>query len=86
RSNDALKERCEEMEGWQRSCRFREARALVQRLAQENQSLLGQLNHSISQTGSPSVGIPKETGNQGQEQELKCTNAEKNVLMDSPEV
>ncbi|XP_050953046.1 NF-kappa-B essential modulator isoform X4 [Labeo rohita] len=95
RSNDALKERCEEMEGWQRrsreereflSCRFREARALVQRLAQENQSLLGQLNHSISQTGSPSVGISKETGNQGQEQELKCTNVEKNVLMDSPEV
>ncbi|XP_073679094.1 NF-kappa-B essential modulator isoform X2 [Garra rufa] len=95
RSNDALKERCEEMEGWQRrsreereflSCRFREARALVQRLAQENQSLLGQLNHSISQTGSPSVGISKETGNQGQDQELKCTNVEKNVLMDSPEV
>uniref|UniRef100_A0A671QHY3 NF-kappa-B essential modulator n=1 Tax=Sinocyclocheilus anshuiensis TaxID=1608454 RepID=A0A671QHY3_9TELE len=95
RSNDALKERCDEMEGWQRrsreereflSCRFREARALVQRLAQENQSLLGQLNHSISQTGSPSVGITKETGNQGQDQELKCTNVEKNVLMDSPEV
>ncbi|XP_026116039.1 NF-kappa-B essential modulator-like isoform X2 [Carassius auratus] len=85
RSNDALKERCEEMEGWQRksreereflSCRFREARTLVQRLAQENQSLLGQLNHSISQM----------TGNQSQDQELKCTNAEKTVLMDSPEV
>ncbi|XP_026097877.1 NF-kappa-B essential modulator-like [Carassius auratus] len=95
RSNDALKERCEEMEGWQRrsreereflSCRFREARALVQRLAQENQSLLGQLNHSISQPGSPSDGISKETGNQGQDQELKCTNVEKNVLVDSPEV
>uniref|UniRef100_A0A9J7ZJE2 NF-kappa-B essential modulator n=2 Tax=Cyprinus carpio TaxID=7962 RepID=A0A9J7ZJE2_CYPCA len=95
RSNDALKERCEEMEVWQRrsreereflSCRFREARDLVQRLAEENQSLQGQLNHSISQTGSPSVGISKETGNQGQDQELKCTNVEKNVLMDSPEV
>ncbi|XP_052450813.1 NF-kappa-B essential modulator isoform X2 [Carassius gibelio] len=95
RSNDALKERCEEMEGWQRrsreereflSSRFREARALVQRLAQENQSLLGQLNHSISQPGSPSDGISKETGNQGQDQELKCTNVEKNVLVDSPEV
>ncbi|XP_059383576.1 NF-kappa-B essential modulator-like isoform X2 [Carassius carassius] len=95
RSNDALKERCEEMEGWQRrsreereflSCRFREARALVQRLAQENQSLLGQLNHSISQPGSPSDGISKETGNQGQDQELKCTNVEKNALVDSPEV
>ncbi|XP_056305193.1 NF-kappa-B essential modulator isoform X2 [Danio aesculapii] len=91
RSNDALKERCEEMEGWQRrsreereflSCRFREARELVQRLAQENQSLLGQLNLSVSQTGS--LGISKETGSQ--DQELKCTNAEKNVLIDSPEV
>ncbi|KAK7128714.1 hypothetical protein R3I94_017072 [Phoxinus phoxinus] len=90
-SNDALKERCEEMEGWQRrsreereflSCRFREARSLVQRLAQENQSLLGQLNHSIS----PCVGISKESGTQGQDQELKCTTAEKNALMDSPEV
>ncbi|XP_056102399.1 NF-kappa-B essential modulator isoform X2 [Rhinichthys klamathensis goyatoka] len=89
RSNDALKERCEEMEGWQRrsreereflSCRFREARSLVQRLAQENQSLLGQLNHSIG----PCVGISKETGTQ--DQELKCTNANKNALMDSPEV
>lgn len=79
------------MEGWQKrsreerdflSCRFREARALVQRLAQENQSLLGQLNHSIS----PCVGISKETGTQGPDQELKCTNAEKNVPMDSPEV
>lgn len=79
------------MEGWQRrsreereflSCRFREARALVQRLAQENQSLLGQLNHSIS----PCVGTSKEAGTQGQDQELKCTNAEKNVPMDSPEV
>ncbi|XP_005162127.1 NF-kappa-B essential modulator isoform X1 [Danio rerio] len=91
RSNDALKERCEEMEGWQRrsreereflSCRFREARELVQRLAQENQSLLGQLNLSVSQAGS--LGISKETGSQ--DQELKCTNAEKNVLIDSPEV
>ncbi|KAK7132136.1 hypothetical protein R3I93_018631 [Phoxinus phoxinus] len=91
RSNDALKERCEEMEGWQRrsreereflSCRFREARSLVQRLAQENQSLLGQLNHSIG----PCVGISKESGTQGQDQELKCTTAEKNALMDSPEV
>lgn len=91
RSNDALKERCEEMEGWQRrsreereflSCRFREARELVQRLAQENQSLLGQLNLSVSQAGS--LGISKETGSQ--DQELKCTNTEKNVLLDSPEV
>ncbi|XP_055044635.1 NF-kappa-B essential modulator isoform X2 [Misgurnus anguillicaudatus] len=95
RSNDALRERCEEMEGWQRrsreereflSCRFREARSLVQRLAQENQSLQGQLNHSITQTGSPNVDISKEIGSQGQDQEQKCTNTEKNVLVDSPEV
>ncbi|XP_051961566.1 NF-kappa-B essential modulator-like isoform X2 [Xyrauchen texanus] len=95
RSNDALKERCEEMEGWQRrsreereflSCRFREARTLVQRLAQENQSLLGQLNQSIIQTGSQNVDISKETGSQGQDQELKSTNTEKNALVDTPEV
>lgn len=95
RSNDALRERCEEMEGWQRrsreereflSCRFREARSLVQRLAHENQSLLGQLNHSITQTGSPNVDISKETGSQGQDQEQKCANTEKNALVDSPEV
>uniref|UniRef100_A0A3Q3WXF3 NF-kappa-B essential modulator n=1 Tax=Mola mola TaxID=94237 RepID=A0A3Q3WXF3_MOLML len=50
RSNLALRQRCEEMEGWQRktredreflSCRFQEARALVERLAQENHSLQG---------------------------------------------
>uniref|UniRef100_A0A3B4Y8X8 NF-kappa-B essential modulator n=1 Tax=Seriola lalandi dorsalis TaxID=1841481 RepID=A0A3B4Y8X8_SERLL len=48
RSNLALRQRCEEMEGWQRrtreereflSSRFQEARALVERLAQENHSL-----------------------------------------------
>ncbi|KAM6925057.1 NF-kappa-B essential modulator [Xenentodon cancila] len=53
RSNHALRQRCEEMEGWQRrtreereflSCRFQEARALVERLAQENQSLKGIVN------------------------------------------
>ncbi|TRZ01933.1 hypothetical protein DNTS_012387, partial [Danionella cerebrum] len=93
RSNDALKDRCEEMEGWQRrsreereflSCRFREARALVQRLAQENQSLLGQLNNSVSQTGS--MVISKESGSQGQDQEKNGTNAEKSVIMDSPDM
>lgn len=50
RSNLALRQRCEEMEGWQRktredreflSCRFQEAKALVERLAQENHSLQG---------------------------------------------
>ncbi|KAM4562389.1 NF-kappa-B essential modulator isoform 2-T2 [Odontesthes bonariensis] len=59
RSNQALRQRCEEMEGWQRrtreereflSCRFQEARALVERLAQENHSLQGMVNGP----GSPS--------------------------------
>ncbi|XP_056590015.1 NF-kappa-B essential modulator isoform X2 [Triplophysa dalaica] len=95
RSNDALKERCEEMEGWQRrsreereflSCRFREARSLVQRLAEENQSLLGQLNHSITHTGSLNIDQPKESRSQGQDQGQKDTNTEKNVLMDTTEV
>ncbi|XP_044067057.1 NF-kappa-B essential modulator isoform X6 [Siniperca chuatsi] len=57
RSNLALRQRCEEMEGWQRrtreereflSCRFQEARALVERLAQENHSLQGLVNGPVS--------------------------------------
>ncbi|XP_039869794.1 NF-kappa-B essential modulator isoform X1 [Simochromis diagramma] len=53
RSNLALRQRCEEMEGWQRrtkeereflSCRFQEARSLVERLAQENHSLQSMVN------------------------------------------
>lgn len=53
RSNLALRQRCEEIEGWQRktkedreflSCRFQEARALVERLAQENHSLQSLVN------------------------------------------
>ncbi|KAM7411113.1 hypothetical protein PAMA_021205 [Pampus argenteus] len=57
RSNLALRQRCEEMEGWQRrtreereflSCRFQEARSLVERLAQENHSLQGLVNGPAS--------------------------------------
>ncbi|XP_077403016.1 NF-kappa-B essential modulator isoform X3 [Vanacampus margaritifer] len=57
RSNLALRQRCEEMEGWQKktredreflSCRFQEARALVERLAQENHSLQGLVNGPAS--------------------------------------
>ncbi|XP_019746971.1 NF-kappa-B essential modulator isoform X4 [Hippocampus comes] len=57
RSNLALRQRCEEMEGWQRktredreflSCRFQEARALVERLALENHSLQGLVNGPAS--------------------------------------
>ncbi|KAM6977395.1 NF-kappa-B essential modulator isoform 2-T2 [Aplochiton taeniatus] len=56
-SNMALRQRCEEMEGWQRrtkeereflSSRFQEARALVERLAQENHSLQGQVMNGPS--------------------------------------
>lgn len=61
------------MEGWQRkareereflSCRFREAKALVERLAQENQVLLGKLNHNSSLLGSCSKTTLIETGSQ----------------------
>ncbi|XP_045912743.1 NF-kappa-B essential modulator isoform X5 [Micropterus dolomieu] len=63
RSNLALRQRCEEMEGWQRrtreereflSCRFQEARALVERLAQENHSLQGMVNGPASHCCSSS--------------------------------
>ena len=93
RSNDALKDRCEEMEGWQRrsreereflSCKFREARALVERLAQENQSLLGKLNYSSNHTATQSPGNYIVTG--GQNKNLEGSNAESNGLMDSPGV
>lgn len=61
RSNLALRQRCEEMEGWQRrtrdereflSCRFQEARALVERLAQENHSLQGLVNGPASSSSN----------------------------------
>ncbi|XP_041801474.1 NF-kappa-B essential modulator isoform X2 [Chelmon rostratus] len=61
RSNLALRQRCEEMEGWQRrtreereflSCRFQEARALVERLAQENHSLQGLVNGPASSSNN----------------------------------
>ncbi|XP_034731678.1 NF-kappa-B essential modulator isoform X6 [Etheostoma cragini] len=57
RSNLALRQRCEEMEEWQQktrgerqflSIRFQEARALVERLAQENHSLQGMVNGPAS--------------------------------------
>lgn len=63
RSNLALRQRCEEMEGWQRrtredreflSSRFQEARALVERLAEENHSLRGLVNGPISSSSSSS--------------------------------
>lgn len=56
-----MRQRCEEMEGWQRrtreereflSCRFQEARALVERLAQENHSLQGLVNGPASSSNN----------------------------------
>lgn len=56
-----MRQRCEEMEGWQRrtredreflTCRFQEARALVERLAEENHSLRGFVNGSVSSSTS----------------------------------
>ncbi|XP_067381754.1 NF-kappa-B essential modulator-like isoform X4 [Channa argus] len=79
RSNFALRQRCEEMEVWQRktrdereflSCRFHEARTLVERLAQENNSLQSLVNGpaspsshccSSSQTEEPQ-GLPARNG------------------------
>ncbi|XP_063320595.1 NF-kappa-B essential modulator isoform X3 [Pelmatolapia mariae] len=61
RSNLTLRQRCEEMEGWQRrtkeereflSCRFQEARSLVERLAQENHSLQSMVNGPGSSNSS----------------------------------
>ncbi|XP_076840038.1 NF-kappa-B essential modulator isoform X2 [Brachyhypopomus gauderio] len=89
RSNDALKERCEEMEGWQRrsrdereflACRFREARALVERLAQENQTLLGKVKHTTSQSTAQTVGT---TETRTQDQNQMATSTERNELTDS---
>ncbi|XP_056441989.1 NF-kappa-B essential modulator isoform X4 [Gadus chalcogrammus] len=71
-SNLALRQRCEEMEGWQRktreereflSCRFQEARALVERLAQENHSLHGLVNgHSSSSQSSSCCQTEEQAG------------------------
>ncbi|KAJ8359499.1 hypothetical protein SKAU_G00160240 [Synaphobranchus kaupii] len=77
RSTVALRERCEEMEGWQRrmreerdfvGSRFREARALVERLACENKALQVQLNHTGA--NPPKLGQDMEhpgTGAQAEE-------------------
>ncbi|CAL8275080.1 unnamed protein product [Boreogadus saida] len=71
-SNLALRQRCEEMEGWQRktreereflSCRFHEARALVERLAQENHSLHGLVNgHGSSSQSSSCCQTEEQAG------------------------
>ncbi|KAG9328374.1 hypothetical protein JZ751_016599 [Albula glossodonta] len=75
RSNMALRDRCEEMESWQRrcreereflSCRFREARALVEKLSSENQALQGQLSPSGASLARPCPSTePSGAGAQG---------------------
>ncbi|XP_058266366.1 NF-kappa-B essential modulator isoform X2 [Hemibagrus wyckioides] len=91
RSNDALKNRCEEMEGWQRRSReereflsgkFRDARALVERLAQENKNLLGKLNSNGSQVVPQGVDVGTETACQNRNQE--SSRADSNGLSDDP--
>lgn len=78
------------MEGWQRkareereflSCRFREAKALVERLAQENQVLLVKLNHNSSLPGGCSKTTLTETGSQTPDPDMM-----RNGLANSPEV
>ncbi|XP_031421513.1 NF-kappa-B essential modulator isoform X2 [Clupea harengus] len=85
RSNDSLRERCGEMEGWQKkareereflSCRFREAKALVERLQGENQVLLGKFNHNAGRSKTSLT----ETGSQAPDSEERS-----NGLQDSLE-
>ncbi|XP_053096863.1 NF-kappa-B essential modulator [Pangasianodon hypophthalmus] len=89
RSNDALKNRCEEMEGWQRRTReereflngkFHEARALVERLAQENKNLLGKLNPNGSHVEPQGTAIGTETACQNRNQESNGLMEDSNEL------
>ncbi|GAA6103975.1 NF-kappa-B essential modulator isoform X1 [Tachysurus ichikawai] len=91
RSNDALKNRCEEIEGWQRKSReereflsgkFHEARVLVERLAQENKNLLGKLNSNGSHVVSQGIDVGTETACQNRNKESSCANS--NGLLDNP--
>ncbi|XP_062871681.1 NF-kappa-B essential modulator isoform X2 [Trichomycterus rosablanca] len=91
RSNDALKDRCEEMEGWQRrsreereflNCKFHEARSLVVRLGEENQHLQSMLNHNANQKSAQSASSCTET--KGQNQNLKGSCTESKESADSP--
>ncbi|XP_060749866.1 NF-kappa-B essential modulator isoform X3 [Tachysurus vachellii] len=91
RSNDALKNRCEEIEGWQRKSReereflsgkFHEARVLVERLAQENKNLLGKLNSNGSHVVSQGIDVGTETACENRNKESSCAN--NNGLLDNP--
>lgn len=99
RSNDSLRERCGEMEGWQKrakeereflSCRFREAKSLVERLAQENQALLGKINHSATLPAIPlssrNKSTLKENGNQASETEAKHPPPVGNGFQETPQM
>uniref|UniRef100_A0A8C6LKB3 NF-kappa-B essential modulator n=1 Tax=Nothobranchius furzeri TaxID=105023 RepID=A0A8C6LKB3_NOTFU len=85
RSNQALRQRCEEMEGWQRktreereflSLRFQEARALVERLAQENHSLQSMMNGPASSSNL--------SGSSSQTEDLQGRPS-RNGLVDGPQ-
>ncbi|XP_034551641.1 NF-kappa-B essential modulator isoform X2 [Notolabrus celidotus] len=94
RSNLALRQRCEEMEGWQRrtreereflSCRFQEARALVERLAQENHSLQGLVNGPAPPSSSPSSSyLSNQCCSSSQTEELQGRPA-RNGPLDGPQ-
>ncbi|XP_060914635.1 NF-kappa-B essential modulator isoform X4 [Labrus mixtus] len=91
RSNLALRQRCEEMEGWQRrtreereflSCRFQEARSLVERLAQENHSLQGLVN-GPAPSSAPSFPSSPNCCSSSQTEELQGRPA-RNGPLDGP--
>lgn len=81
------------MEGWQRRSReereflsgkFREARALVERLAQENKNLLGKLNLNGGHVASQGTAVVTETTCQSRSQESSC--ADSNGLLEDNNV
>ncbi|XP_026188006.1 NF-kappa-B essential modulator isoform X2 [Mastacembelus armatus] len=93
RSNLALRQRCEEMEGWQRrtreereflSCRFQEARTLVERLAQENQSLQSLVNGPATSSSSSSSASSNRCCNSSQTEDLQGCPA-RNGPLDGPQ-
>lgn len=81
------------MEGWQRKSReereflsgkFHEARALVERLAQENKNLLSKLNPNVSHLALQGIAIGTETACQNRNQE--SSHADSNELSVGPNV
>ncbi|TSM04888.1 Selenide, water dikinase 2 [Bagarius yarrelli] len=87
KSTDNLKNRCEDMEGWQRKSReereflsgkFIEARTLVERLVQENKNLLCKLNANSSHVAPQGTAIGTETACQSRNQESNGLSTDPN--------